>query len=293
MALIQIDLQKTLHGAGGDLSLDISTGIDAGEFICLYGASGTGKTSTLRMVAGLMRPDQGNIIVNGTPWYSSSDSINWKPQQRAVGYVFQDYALFPNMTVKENLNYALSKQQSQSMVTELLEVMDLIDLQHRKPNTLSGGQQQRTALARALVNKPQLLLLDEPLSALDPQMRSALQDYIIQMHKSYGLTTIMVTHDIGEIFKMADRVLELADGKIKQSGPPTILFSSQSVSGKFQFTGEVLSIVKEDIIYIISVLIGNNMVKVVADEKEASQLAVGDKVLVASKAFNPLIRKLH
>jgi len=170
--------------------------------------------------------------------------------------------------------------------------VELGELKKRKPGSLSGGQRQRVALARVLVQKPEILLLDEPLSALDHEMRFILQGYILQLHREFGLTTLLVSHDISEILKMSDEIIELEQGKIIRQGQPLDIFSHKEVSGKFQFTGEVIGMVKQDFIFIISILIGKDMVKVIADEEEARTLEVGDKVLVASKAFNPVIKKL-
>lgn len=290
--MIKLNLHKKLRTSGGEMNLQVETEIKTGSLTTIYGPSGAGKTSVLRMLAGLLTPDNGNIELNGKLWFESTQKINLKPQLRKVGFVFQDYALFPHMTVRENLKFALENKQSSSVINELIELVELGDLENRKPQTLSGGQKQRVALARALVRKPELLMLDEPLSALDHAMRSKLQDYILQIHKEYNLTTLLVSHEMGEVFKMSDEVIVLDEGKIIKQGDPSVLFSNQQVSGKFQFTGEILNIQKEDIIYIISVLIDNNLVKVVADEREAVQLSVGDKVLVASKAFNPIIQKI-
>jgi molybdate transport system ATP-binding protein len=288
-----IQLVKEMIGVNGKFKINTDFELVEGSFVTLYGESGAGKTSLLRMLAGFLSPESGRIEVNKEVWYSSGNNINCKPQDRKVGFVFQDYALFPNMTVKQNLEYALSKGEDKSTVHELIDIIALGELQARKPETLSGGQKQRVALARALVRKPRLLLLDEPFSALDKKMRGPLQDYILSMHKKFSLTTILVSHDAGEIFKLSDEVLHLKEGKIVQRSTPAGFYSSQVVSGKFKFTGEVVSIEKSDVIFIVSIIIGNNLVKIVADQTEVVNLAVGDEVLVASKAFNPVIQKVR
>ena len=290
--MIRFSLHKKLKASTGDMQLDVECHIDQGKLVTLFGESGAGKTSILRMLAGLLIPEKGTIEVNNSVWLDTQKGINLKPQQRKTGYVFQDYALFPNMTVKENLEYALDKNQDIGIVKELIEIIELTDLQDRKPETLSGGQKQRIALARALVRQPQILMLDEPLSALDRAMRTKLQDYILHVHRKYNLTTILVSHEMSEIFKLSDQMLVLENGTITGQGTPMDIFTNRHISGKFQFTGEILHIEKEDIIYIISVLIGNNLVKVVADQSEAQQFSIGEKVLVASKAFNPMIEKI-
>jgi molybdate transport system ATP-binding protein len=290
--MIEVHLQKKLKAATGDLLLDVDLKIRKGELVTLYGRSGAGKTSVFRMLAGLMDPDKGKIVVDDMVWLDTVKGINLPPQRRKIGFVFQEYALFPNMTVLENLKFALAKGSDPSFINDLIEIVDLGDLQYRKPDTLSGGQKQRVALARALVQKPEILMLDEPLSALDFEIRNKLQVYILQVHKEFGLTTILISHDISEIIKMSDYLIELDQGKIIRQGLPAEVLTNQNVSGKFQFTGEILAIARQDFIFIITVLIGKEIIKVVADEDEGVKLAVGDKVMIASKAFNPIIHKI-
>jgi molybdate transport system ATP-binding protein len=275
------------------MNLQVDLRIKSGQLVTLFGNSGAGKTSILRMVAGLLDPDKGLIKVNHNTWLDTGKGIFQKPQQRKIGFLFQNYALFPNMTVEENLFYALEKKQDKKIVYELIDTIELGDLRNQKPGELSGGQNQRVALARALVRKPEILMLDEPLSALDTQMRMKLQDFILKVHKQYNLTTILVSHDANEVIKMSDEVFLIDEGKITRQGKPVNVFASKRVSGKFQLFGEIINIEKEDIIYVVTVLIGANIVKVIADESEVKTMAVGDKVIVASKAFNPLIRRIN
>ncbi len=291
--MVKIELQKKLTAAKGSLFLDVKINIEKGQLITLYGKSGAGKTSILRMIAGLLQADQGFISVHDSIWLDTQKKINLKPQKRKIGFVFQDYALFPNMTVKENLLFALEKDQNPNIVHELIEMIELGNLQHKKPETLSGGQKQRVALARALVRKPEILMLDEPLSALDLDMRIKLQDYILKVHKQYHLTTLLISHELGEIIKMSNYVFILENGKMIKQGKPIELFTQKQVSGKFQFTGEIIDIKKEDVLYIVTILIGANFVKIVADESEIQNLSIGNQVIVASKAFNPLIQKIN
>ncbi|MEZ4968797.1 MAG: ATP-binding cassette domain-containing protein [Flavobacteriaceae bacterium] len=290
--MIRINLKKTLKSPGGRMLLDLQLTIEKGQFVTLFGESGAGKTSTLRMLSGLLKPDSGTIEVGETTWFDSNKEIDLKPQHRKLGYVFQDYALFPNMSVRQNLEYALRKGQDKAIIGELLQFAELVELEQRKPETLSGGQKQRVALARALVQRPEILILDEPLSALDLKMRIRLQEYLLQVHKKYKLTTIMVSHDIGEIVKLSDNVFELQNGSVVKKGTAADFFGLNKTSAKFRFSGEVLQIEREEVLYIISVLIGNDIIKVVADPTEANNLEIGDQVLVASKAFNPIIQKI-
>lgn len=290
--MIDLSIHKALLSSNGQMMLDVDLKLEKGTFTAIQGKSGAGKTSLLRLVAGLMKPDEGNIKIDGVSWFNSKLNTDLAIQKRNVGYVFQDYALFPNMTVLENLQYAGTKKGRTSSVSNLIEVMELGDLQKVKPHLLSGGQKQRVALARALVQKPKLLLLDEPLSALDNEIRWKLQSYILTVHNDFGLTTLMVTHDVSETLKMADFMLVLDNGKLIEQGQPTDILTNKSISGKFQFTGEIVSIAPEGVVSIISVLVGKDLVKVISEIDESDNFSLGDKVLVASKAFNPILKKL-
>ncbi|GAA3744122.1 sulfate/molybdate ABC transporter ATP-binding protein [Flavobacterium ginsengisoli] len=290
--MIQLDAYKMLQTADGELPLDISLTIKKGEFVSVYGNSGAGKTTILRILAGLTRAEKAVIKVGESVWDDSIKKIHFPVQNRSIGFVFQDFALFPNLTVKENLEFALSKNDSKEIIPELIELMELQSLQNSKPQNLSGGQKQRAALARAIVRMPEILLLDEPLSALDDEMRFKLQDYILKIHQKYKLTTLMVSHSISEIFKLSDKVIVVDKGKIVKEGTPENVFSEQKISSKFQLTGEIISITKSDIIYIVQISSGNTIVKVVATEEEGREYKIGQKVLIASKAFNPVIQIL-
>ncbi len=290
--MIEFELHKKLVASEGEMDLEIRLSIEKGQLVTIFGPSGAGKTSILRMLSGLMKPDSGLIRVGGKTWFDSNAKRNLRPQERSIGFLFQDYALFPNMTVRENLEYAMQRGQDMHDIDTLIDMVELGSLQDRKPETLSGGQKQRVALARTLVRNPSLLLLDEPLSALDYEMRAKLQQYILDIHDRFHLTTILVSHDISEIIRLSDIVVELDKGRIARQGKPIDLFSQEKLTNKFQFTGDIVHIEPAETICIISVLIGRSIIKVVATEKEAREFVVGDKVLVASKSFNPLIRKI-
>lgn len=290
--MIDIKLHKTLLSSNNSFELDVSFNIKKGQFVSIYGSSGAGKTTILRLIAGLDDANKGHINICNSLWFDSEKKINLTPQNRKIGMVFQDYALFPNMTVRENLEFALEKGQSKLIIDELVETIELTDLQYRKPTTLSGGQKQRVALARALVQKPNVLLLDEPLSALDDKMRSKLQDYILKVHKKYELTTFLVSHDLAEVFKLSNHVIKLNNGKITEQGTPDAIFLDQKISGKYKTVGTILSIQKSDIVNVVNIISGNNVLKVIATDEELTDLNIGDKVLVASKAFNPILIKI-
>ncbi len=287
---MRIKLKKRLKGYKGEFVLDIDMSVKRGSFVTIFGRSGAGKTTLLKMLAGLLKPDEGFIEVGGEIWYDSSRGIDIPPQKRKVGVVFQDYALFPNMTVEENILYGMERK-DEELLEKLLMLTQLIELRNRKPHSLSGGQKQRVALARAVARKPDILLLDEPLSALDIDMRRKLQKELHKIHRTFSLTTFLISHDFSEVFRLSDRVFVIENGKIIKEGRPDYIFVQERLSGKVKFSGEILQIKKEDVVYIVSVLVGNNIIKVVADPEEIQDLSVGDKVIVASKAFNPFILK--
>lgn len=290
--VIFIDIEKRMLTANGPMNLDIHTAIPSGELVALFGESGAGKTTLLRILAGLVTPDKGLIKFGDTVWFDSEKQINLPPQSRNISLMFQDYALFPNMTVEQNIQFA-QPEKDQSKVTDLLALFGLAEFRKRKPNGLSGGQKQRVALARALARKPQLLLLDEPLSALDAEMRTTLQDEIALAHKLLKVTTIMVSHDLNEVFRLATQVFCIENGLVTRTGKPEEVFSDSSISGKVQITGQIARIDKQDTINIVTVISGNNqIVKVIAFDSDLENLKIGDRVMVYSKAFNPIITRL-
>lgn len=290
--LIEADIRKKLFTAQGEMMLDVQFKVGSGEMISLFGASGVGKTTILRILAGLTDADEGFIRVDGEVWFDSAQKINLPVQKRKVGYMFQDYALFPNMSIKENLKYAQPEQDKKHIV-ELLDMFDLRALKNRKPSMLSGGQQQRVALARALARKPKILMLDEPLSAIDPSFRAKLQDEILEIHKHYGITTLLVSHDLPEVFKLSNRVMMLEAGKIVKHGDPFDVLGSKRTSGKVQFMAEVLRVEDEDIVKVLTLLSGNSLVKVAVRDDDEQQYHPGDKVFIITKAFNPVIQKIE
>ncbi|MBF0619848.1 MAG: ATP-binding cassette domain-containing protein [Candidatus Omnitrophica bacterium] len=290
--MIKIKVKKALVSSRGPFQINIDMNIPGKDLVTLFGPSGSGKTTILRMIAGLTVPDEGLITVDDEVWFDSDKKINRSVQERQISVVFQDYNLFPNMTVRENLRYALQDKKDEGLINEFLEIVHLSGLADRLPATLSGGQQQRVALIRAFLRRPKLFLLDEPLSALDFEMRLKLQDEIQALHERFMIPTVFVTHDLGEIFKLSQRIFVLEEGKISRSGKPGEVFGEDMLSGKFKFVGNILTLEKEDFIYIVTVQIGNNITKVVATEDEARDWRVGDRVLVSAKAFNPIIMKV-
>jgi molybdate transport system ATP-binding protein len=290
--MIRIAVKKNLSLTEGHTQLDVALELELGSFNTLYGKSGAGKTTLLKLLAGLTQPEEGIIDVAGKTWLDTHIKINMPPQKREIGFVFQDFALFPNMTVRENLRYASPGKPDEDFITQLLEMVSLLPLADRKPVTLSGGQQQRVALIRALVRKPRILLLDEPLSALDWEMRHRLQDDILKLHQAFGTTTLLVSHHIPEIYRLSDQVFWVDGGKIIKKGPPATVFGAGQISSKIQLVGEVLRIQASEMVYILEISTGNSVIKIVVTAEEAANLRPGDQVMVFSKAFNPMVIKI-
>ena len=282
--MIKIDINKKLHGANGEMDLNINLEIKEGEFLALTGFSGSGKTTLLRILAGLEEAS-GTINIDNDIWLN--DKFSLAPKKREIGFVFQDYALFPNFSVIDNLLYV---NKDKDLANYLLKMTELDELKNRFPQTLSGGQKQRISLCRALMNRPKILLMDEPLSALDSNMRAKLQNEILALHKEFETTTIMVSHDSSEIYRLANRMVVLNYGQIISDGRPKDILLKTKGSQKFSFEGELLDIVKVDVIYVAIVSIGQQLVEVVVSKDEVINLEIGQRVTLSTKAFSPTIQ---
>jgi spermidine/putrescine ABC transporter ATP-binding subunit len=229
------NVTKTFRG--GVLAVDdVTLGVEEGEFLTILGPSGCGKTTTLRMVGGFEYPDAGQILLDG------QDVTDLPPHKRPVNMMFQDFALFPHMTVAQNIGYGLTiagvkKSEIKSEVEEALRTIELSDKADRRPAELSIGQKQRVALARALVRRPKILLLDEPMSALDAKLREAMQIELKRLHDQIGLTFVMVTHDQTEALVMSDRIVVMESGRIVQIGAPAELYEQPKTPYVANFIG--------------------------------------------------------
>lgn len=281
--MIEIKVNKELHGSNGTMNLDVNLEIKKGEFVALSGLSGSGKTTLLRILAGL-ESASGTIKIENDIWLN--DKFTLPSQKRDIGFVFQEYALFPNFTVMQNLLYV---KKDKELAKYLLEMTEMYELKDRHPHSLSGGQKQRVSLCRALMNRPKLLLMDEPLSALDPYMRTKLQNEIRTLHNEFETTTIMVSHDPSEMYRLASRVLVLDFGKIINDGLAKDILLKTKGSQKLSFEGELLDIVELDVIKVAIISIASQLVEVVISNEEAKNLEIGQRVSVSTKAFTPNI----
>ena len=257
----------------------IDLSVKKGEFVTLLGASGCGKTTTLRIIAGLEQPDEGAVYLEG------KDVTNLEPNQRDVNTVFQNYALFPHMNIAENIGYGLKlkkvpKAQIKKKVQEMLELVQLSGYEKRRPSELSGGQRQRVAIARALANSPKILLLDEPLGALDLQLRRAMQTELKHLQKKLGITFIYITHDQEEAINMSDRIAVMNHGKMEQIGTPDEIYNHPKTSYVASFVGNanILHGTVEKINGKMAVIqVGENLINIDTEYKEdASSSIISD-----------------
>ena len=280
---------------------EISLSIDKGEFITLLGSSGCGKTTTLRIIAGLETPDSGKVYLEG------KDVTALAPEARDVNTVFQNYALFPHMTVADNIGYGLKlkkipKAEIKKRVSEMLELVQLPGYEKRKPSELSGGQRQRVAIARSLVNNPKVLLLDEPLGALDLQLRRAMQLELKRLQKKLGITFIYITHDQEEAINMSDRIAVMNKGTFEQIGTPDEIYNHPKTSYVATFVGNanILHGVAESIQGENAIVkIGNDRVIVKLETSQQNTedtgvkqyLSAGEKVTLAVRSENILLQE--
>lgn len=303
MAEVSLELKEIKKSfTEGEAVLDnISLEISKGEFITLLGSSGCGKTTTLRIIAGLEQPDAGSV------WLDGREVTGLEPNQRDVNTVFQNYALFPHMNVAENIGYGLKlkkvpKSEIRKKVSQMLELVQLEGYEKRKPSELSGGQKQRVAIARALVNNPKVLLLDEPLGALDLQLRRAMQIELKHLQKKLGITFIYITHDQEEAINMSDRIAVMRDGRIEQIGTPDEIYNHPKTSYVATFVGNanILHGVAESIQGENAIVkIGNDKVIVKLETSQQNtedtggkqHLAAGEKVTLAVRSENILLQE--
>ena len=216
---LEIAIRKRFHSFNLDVEFNAPGGM-----VVFFGRSGAGKTLVMQSIAGLQKADEGFISIDGTVFFDSSKGLDLTPQARNIGYMSQDYSLFPHLNVEQNIGYGLPKDTGKEQVDQMLELFQLEGLQERKPSKLSGGQKQRVALARALIRRPHLLLLDEPLTALDNITRLRLRNELMSIQETFRIPVIFITHDPVEAFTMADTMVVFNEGRIEQFGPPAEVF---------------------------------------------------------------------
>ncbi|EAJ6152423.1 ATP-binding cassette domain-containing protein [Campylobacter lari] len=277
--MLKLDFEKIFKNKEKEFKLKVKFEVKEGEFCAIFGKSGSGKTTLLRILAGFEKA-RGICTFNNTIFFDDKNFLS--PQKRKLGFVFQDYALFENMNVEQNLLFA---KKDLKFANELLELLDLS--KHKKSHILelSGGQKQRVALARAIMQKPKLLLLDEPFSALDNEIKLHLHDYLLNIHKTYKITTILISHDVSEVYKLANKVIILENGAIIKEGSPNEVFLKTQGSQKFAIKARILKLQKQDSIFIAILAIGNQISQVALSPLEAKDFKENDEVLLSQKAF--------
>jgi iron(III) transport system ATP-binding protein len=241
-APVQLSLSHVTKRFGHDHAAvdDLTLAVARGQILALLGPSGCGKTTTLRLIAGFERPDRGEIVIGGRLVAAHDGTRTVPPEERSVGVVFQDYALFPHLTVEDNVAFGLTKLPRGRRRARVLEVLDLVGLADRSrkyPHELSGGQQQRVAVARALAPSPALVLLDEPFSNLDADLRAQMRDEVEKILRAAGSTAVFVTHDQEEAFTIADQVGVLDRGRLEQLGPPETIYHHPATPFVAEFVG--------------------------------------------------------
>jgi molybdate transport system ATP-binding protein len=229
-----VNIKKRLKGFSIDIAFKT-----AGEYLGILGASGSGKSLTLKCIAGVETPDEGQIVLNGKTLFDSAKKINLKPQDRNIGYLFQNYALFPHLTVEENIGVGLdiTKEEKGQKIAEMIKVFNLNGLEKKHPNQISGGQQQRVALARAIIFKPDILMLDEPFTALDTYLKEQLQNRVSELLKLYAGEVLMVTHSRDEIYRFCKRLVVLDKGRSILSGDTRQIFKQPKLLSVARLTG--------------------------------------------------------
>ncbi len=290
--MIEINVQKKLLGQSGEFVFECDISNDESGIISIFGPSGSGKSTLLKMIAGLETPDEGLIKIGGQSWFDKDSGVNIKPQKRKVGFVFQEYTLFPNMSVLENIIFAQTEK-NQKKAKDLLELTELTELSSAYPSTLSGGQKQRVAIARAIAREPEILLLDEPFSALDTTVKRKMHDEVLRLKSSLKMPILFVSHDKEEVFRLSDKVATVNGGKISSLRTPGEALFDSKLSSKFAFYGTILQIKKIDIAYMAYISVGGQIVQVLLTSSDVANLKVGDEVQVGAKAFNPIIQKIN
>ncbi|MFL9843954.1 ATP-binding cassette domain-containing protein [Flavobacterium rhizosphaerae] len=280
--MIELQITKKFKG-NTEFEISVSMQIEKGAFVALYGESGSGKTSVLRMLAGLLKPDSGKIIIDGITWFKAGYKKNIATGQRNIGYLLQENTLFPNMDVNGNLIYALGKGENRYF-EEIIGYMGIAPLLNKRVDELSGGQQQRVALARTLLTKPDILLLDEPFTALDNSSKTSLIKAVKQLHKQYGLTIILVSHSIAEVALLSDITYVIKEGKITAKGSPNEVFAPNNNSNTITFPAEVISV--NESTEVLTVLIQDKIVTLpLSKSGKAIPIEIGDILWLRADTF--------
>ena len=278
--MIKIQIYKEFFKSANQFYIDVDFSLKKGSFNALFGDSGSGKTTILNVIAGIKYADRGKISVLDNVWLDTAAQINLAINKRKIGVVFQNSILFPHLTVYENLVFSKEKNDSLELMNELIQLFSISDLLKQFPENLSGGEKQKVAIVRSLIRNPDLLLLDEPFSAVDFQQRKELQDALLQVHQKLKFTALVISHDIEEVVRLSDNIFMLDKGKVIKNGPALALFENKEEDTTISLTGIVVSVEQLGRNQKIRILVGN---EIHAIEKDNSMHQIGDRIIVEMK----------
>lgn len=278
--MIKIQIYKEFFKSANQFYIDVDFSLKKGSFNALFGDSGSGKTTILNIISGIKYADRGRISISDEVWLDTDKKINLPVNRRNIGVVFQNSVLFPHLTVYENILFSKNKNDSLDLMNELIELFSIADLLNHSPDILSGGQKQKVAIVRALIRNPDLLLLDEPFSAIDTDQRREIQDSLLVAHQKLKFTALVISHDIEEVVRLSENIFMLDKGKITKNGTAVTLFENKEDQDNICFTGIVVSLEEVKTMQKLKVLLGS---EIHSFETHYTSHQVGDRVTVEVK----------
>ena len=278
--MMKIQIYKEFFKSSNQFFIDVDFSMKKGSFNALYGGSGSGKTSILNVVSGIKYADKGKISISDIVWLDTENKINLPVNKRKIGVVFQNSVLFPHLSVYENILFSKDKNDSFDLMNELIELFSISDLLNYSTDILSGGQKQKVAIVRALIRNPDLLLLDEPFSAIDTEQRKQIQDSLLKAHQKLKFTALVISHDLEEVVRLSENIFMIENGKIVKEGSAFSLFENKDEQEFIKLSGIILSIERVEAVQKMKVLIGNEIHTI---EKEKTNHQIGDRVEIEAK----------
>ena len=278
--MMKIQIYKEFFKSSNQFFIDVDFSMKKGSFNALYGGSGSGKTSILNVISGIKYADKGKISISDIVWLDTENKINLPVNKRKIGVVFQNSVLFPHLSVYENILFSKDKNDSFDLMNELIELFSISDLLNYSTDILSGGQKQKVAIVRALIRNPDLLLLDEPFSAIDTEQRKQIQDSLLKAHQKLKFTALVISHDLEEVVRLSENIFMIENGKIVKEGSAFSLFENKDEQEFIKLSGIILSIERVEAVQKMKVLIGNEIHTI---EKEKTNHQIGDRVEIEAK----------
>ena len=278
--MMKIQIYKEFFKSSNQFFIDVDFSMKKGSFNALYGGSGSGKTSILNVISGIKYADKGKISISDIVWLDTENKINLPVNKRKIGVVFQNSVLLPHFSVYENILFSKDKNDSFDLMNELIELFSISDLLNYSTDILSGGQKQKVAIVRALIRNPDLLLLDEPFSAIDTEQRKQIQDSLLKAHQKLKFTALVISHDLEEVVRLSENIFMIENGKIVKEGSAFSLFENKDEQEFIKLSGIILSIERVEAVQKMKVLIGNEIHTI---EKEKTNHQIGDRVEIEAK----------